>query len=92
LKEQVVHGRILRTVEQVRAAVDAFMALYNEQWLFEKTGFLSSPTARDAWRQREALEAAAQVRFVSSYPGALQTNRCPQVPLPPDGTRPSDST
>lgn len=92
LKEQVVHGRIFRTVEEVRAAVDAFVALYNEQWLLEKNGFLSPSAARDAWRQREALETAAQVRFVSSYPGALQTNRCPQEPLPPDGTRPSDST
>ena len=31
LKEQIIHGRIYRTVAELRAAVEAFVELYNEQ-------------------------------------------------------------
>jgi transposase InsO family protein len=41
LKEQIIHGRIYRTVAELRAAVEAFVDLYNEQWLPEKNGFMS---------------------------------------------------
>ena len=45
LKEQIVHGRIYRTVAEMRDAVDTFVNLYNDQWLPEKNGFISpSPT------------------------------------------------
>src|SRR5918998_1257638 len=37
LKEQVVHGRIFQTIEEVRDAVRTF-ALYNAEWLIEKNG------------------------------------------------------
>ena len=37
LKEQVVHGRIFRTVEEVRAAVDAFVALYKSSGCLRRT-------------------------------------------------------
>src|SRR3954447_25950500 len=41
LKEQVVWGRIFRNAEEVRAAVRAFVARYNEHWLLEKNAYRS---------------------------------------------------
>ena len=46
LKEQAVYGRIFRNVEEVGAAVKAFVKRYNEQWLIEKNGFRSPNQAR----------------------------------------------
>jgi len=46
LKEQAIYGRVFRNVEEVRAAVQAFVKLYNEQWLIEKNGFTSPNQAR----------------------------------------------
>jgi transposase InsO family protein len=46
LKEQVVHGRIFQNLEQLRAAVAAFVELYNEHWRIEKLGFLTPTEAR----------------------------------------------
>ena len=45
LKEQVIHGRIFRNVEEVRAAVAAFIKRYNAEWLVEKLG-LRQPVSR----------------------------------------------
>jgi len=36
LKEQIVHGRIYQTIDQVRAAIRGFVARYNATWLIEK--------------------------------------------------------
>jgi transposase InsO family protein len=41
LKEQVVHGRVFETLEDVRDALRAFIARYNADWLVEKNGYLS---------------------------------------------------
>jgi len=46
LKEQAVYGRIFRNVQEVAAAVEAFVERYNEQWLIEKIGFRSPNQAR----------------------------------------------
>ena len=46
LKEQVVHGRIFRNVEELRTAVAAFVELYNDNWRIEKLGFLTPTEAR----------------------------------------------
>jgi hypothetical protein len=35
LKEQVIHGRLFRNLEEVRAAVTAFMDRYNRHWRLE---------------------------------------------------------
>jgi putative transposase len=59
MKEQIIYGRIYRTVAEVRTAVDAFIALFNSQWLPEKNGFLSPSAAREAWYARQAPETAA---------------------------------
>jgi putative transposase len=58
LKEQVVHGRIYRTLGDVRAAVRAFIEGYNASWLIEKNGMMSPLDARTAW-QRDLMKAAA---------------------------------
>ena len=59
LKEQIVHGRIFQTIEEVRAAVRGFIARYtNPPWLLEKNGFLSPSAARAAWNQANLRIAA----------------------------------
>jgi transposase InsO family protein len=47
LKEQVIHGRVFRNVEDLRVAIGAFVKLYNEVWLVEKLGFVSPRRARE---------------------------------------------
>ena len=47
LKEQVIHGRIFRTVEELRTAVRRFVELYNRKWRIEKRGYLSPIEARE---------------------------------------------
>ena len=41
LKEQIVHGRIYQTIDEVRDAVRDFVARYNAEWLIEKNGLRS---------------------------------------------------
>jgi len=55
LKEQVIHGRIFRTIDDLRVAVAAFVERYNAHWRVEKLGFLTPTEAR----LRHALAAAA---------------------------------
>ena len=47
LKEQVIHGRVFRNVEDLRVAIGAFVKNYNEKWLVEKLGFVSPRRARE---------------------------------------------
>ena len=54
LKEQAIHGRIFRNVEEVRAAVTAFKDRYNRHWRLEKLGFMSPLEARQAYAMRKA--------------------------------------
>jgi putative transposase len=54
LKEQVVRGRVWRNVEELRAAVGAFVEAYNEQWLVAKNGYQSPKE-----RRRQAAERLA---------------------------------
>ena len=49
LKEQVVHGRIYQTIDDVRDAVRTFVARYNAEWLIEKNGHASPDGARADW-------------------------------------------
>ena len=58
LKEQIVHGRIYQTIEEVRDTVRNFVARYNAEWLIEKNGLRSPSDAREAWYQG-AMRAAA---------------------------------
>ncbi|MGQ9862855.1 MAG: transposase [Thiobacillaceae bacterium] len=54
LKEQAIHGRVFRNVEEVRAAVTAFKDRYNRHWRLEKLGFMSPLEARQAYAMRKA--------------------------------------
>ena len=57
-KEQVIHGRIYQTIDDVRAAVRKFFELYNAQWLIEKNGLRSPRQTRFAWEQAAMNNAA----------------------------------
>jgi transposase InsO family protein len=48
LKEQIIHGRVFQTIDEVREAVRDFVARYNAEWLVEKNGFRSPLDARAA--------------------------------------------
>jgi putative transposase len=54
LKEQAIYGRVFRNLEEVRAAVAAFVRRYNAQWLVEKLGFRSPLEARAGFMVRAA--------------------------------------
>jgi transposase InsO family protein len=54
LKEQAIHGRVFRNVEEVRVAVTAFKDRYNRHWRLEKLGFMSPLEARQAYAMRKA--------------------------------------
>jgi transposase InsO family protein len=58
LKEQAIHGRIFRTIEDVRDAVRAFVARYNAEWLLEKNGYRSPAQMRAAWQEETFRRAA----------------------------------
>jgi putative transposase len=58
LKEQIVHGRIYQTIDQVRDAVRDFIACYNAEWLIEKNGLRSPSETRAAWYQTVMKVAA----------------------------------
>ncbi len=58
LKEQIVHGRIYQTIDEVRDAVRNFVARYNAAWLIETNGLRSPTDARTAWHQA-VMQAAA---------------------------------
>jgi transposase InsO family protein len=58
LKEQIVHGRIYQTIDEVRDAVRDFVARYNAERLIEKNGLRSPSEARAAWCQA-VMKAAA---------------------------------
>lgn len=54
LKEQIIHGRTYRNVEELRAAVRRFTELYNRQWRIEKRGYLSPIDAREQYALKRA--------------------------------------
>ncbi|GAB4435886.1 MAG: hypothetical protein OHK0026_00590 [Rhodocyclaceae bacterium] len=54
LKEQAIHGRVFRTVNEVRAAVTEFKDRYNHHWRLEKLAFMSPREARQAYAMRKA--------------------------------------
>ena len=47
IKEQVVHGRIFNNLEEVRAAIAAFIEKYNRHWMIEKLRFKTPLQARE---------------------------------------------
>ena len=47
MKEQAIYGRVFKNVEEVRAAVAAFVETYNYEWRLEKLGFMTPREARE---------------------------------------------
>jgi putative transposase len=58
LKEQVVHGHIFQTIDEVRDAVRTFVTRYNAEWLIEKNGHRSPDAMRAAWIEQTFRRAA----------------------------------
>jgi len=58
LKEQVVHGRVFQTIDEVRDTLRDFAARYNAEWLIEKNGHRSPLDARAAWLDQTFRRAA----------------------------------
>lgn len=54
LKEQAIHGRLFKNLEEVRQAVTAFRDHYNRHWRLEKLGFMSPLEARQSHAIRKA--------------------------------------
>jgi transposase len=54
LKEQAIHGRVFRNLEEVRQAVTQFRDRYNRHWRLEKLGFMSPLEARQPYAIRKA--------------------------------------
>ena len=54
LKEQAIHGRVFRNLEEVRKAITEFKDRYNRHWRLEKLGFMSPLEARQAYAIRKA--------------------------------------
>ena len=52
LKEQAIHGRVFRNLEEVRQAVTEFRDRYNCHWRLEKLGFMSPLEARQSYASR----------------------------------------
>ncbi len=46
LKEQVIYGRVFRSLEEVWTAVATFVATYNEHWMIQNLGHRSPAQAR----------------------------------------------
>ncbi len=53
LKEQAIHGRIFRTLEDVRAAVATFIEGYNAHWRPEKLEYKTPLEARQEYGLRQ---------------------------------------
>ena len=54
LKEQAIHGRIFRNLEEVRVAVAEFVELYNTTWRLEKLRYKTPMEAREEYELRQA--------------------------------------
>jgi putative transposase len=54
LKEQAIYGRVFANLDEVRAAVAAFVRRYNAEWRVEKLGFQSPLEARAGFAVRAA--------------------------------------
>jgi putative transposase len=54
MKEQCIHGRIFRNLEEVREAIGKFIEDYNNEWLLQKLGYQSPKEARANWSTKES--------------------------------------
>lgn len=45
-KEQIIEGRVFKSIEELKDAMRQFIKLYNEEWLVAKRGYISPVEAR----------------------------------------------
>ncbi len=50
MKEQCIHGRVFKNLDEVRQVIASFIKDYNEEWLLEKLGYCSPREARQQWK------------------------------------------
>jgi transposase InsO family protein len=55
LKEQVIHGRIYKNIEELRRSIQGFIEAYNRSWILEKLGYKSPQEARTDWEAKRAV-------------------------------------
>lgn len=55
MKEQCVHGRVFKNLDEVRRAIQSFVEDYNSEWLLEKLGYRSPREARQNWEFKYAV-------------------------------------
>jgi transposase InsO family protein len=84
LKEQIIHGRVFQTIDEVREAVRDFVARYNAEWLIEKNGFRSPLDARAAHLDTN-LRRAAECNRVFTESGAVHRPHVPRARHPAGG-------
>ncbi len=53
-KEQVIYGRTFADAQQLRQAMEDFVALYNAQWRLEKNGYRTPLEMRSLWLAKPA--------------------------------------
>lgn len=53
LKDQILHGRIFKNIEELREAVREFVKVYNEKWLVQKLNYQSPLEARQRYQNRK---------------------------------------
>ncbi|MFO7813637.1 MAG: integrase core domain-containing protein [Pelovirga sp.] len=51
LKEQAIHGRLFRNVDEVREAVKSFVDIYNREWRVEENAFKVPSEIRHDWHE-----------------------------------------
>lgn len=54
MKEQCIHGRVYRGVDEVREAIGLFVEDYNSEWLLQKLNYCSPKEARANWDLEQA--------------------------------------
>lgn len=54
LKEQVIHGRVFKNLDELRQAVASFVTTYNSDWILEKNGYRSPAEMRGAHQLKVA--------------------------------------
>lgn len=54
MKEQCIHGRIFKNLDEVRQSIKPFIEDYNNEWLLEKLDYCSPREARRDWKPVKA--------------------------------------
>ena len=73
LKEQVIHGRIYRNIDELRDAVREFVETYDAEWLVEKNGASQAPLRPARPGMRPSHSRPPHDILLPREPGAIRT-------------------